>query len=74
GGWRDMAYYRLHGSPEMYTSAYSEPYLDALAQQIGSATPVWCIFDNTALGAATMNALELIARLEEADQRAIGLP
>lgn len=74
GGWRGLAYYRLHGSPEMYTSTYSEPYLDALAQQIGLAAPVWCIFDNTALGAATTNALELMARLEEADQRAIGLP
>ena len=47
---------------------------DALAQRIGLAAPVWCIFDNTALGAATTNALELMARLEEADQRAIGLP
>ena len=75
GGWHALAYYRLHGSPEMYTSAYSEAYLDALAQQVSLlAAPVWCIFDNTALGAATTNAIELMARLEEADQLAIGLP
>jgi hypothetical protein len=38
------------------------------------AAPAWCIFDNTVLGAATTNALELLARLEEAHQRMIGLP
>jgi uncharacterized protein YecE (DUF72 family) len=66
GGCRDLAYYRLHGSPEMYTSAYSKPYLDALAQQVSLlAAPGWCIFDNTALGAATTDALELMARLEK---------
>jgi uncharacterized protein YecE (DUF72 family) len=26
-------------------------------------TDVWCIFDNTAAGAATANALELMGRL-----------
>jgi len=74
GGWRGLAYYRLHGSPEMYASAYSETYLDALAQQISPTAPAWCIFDNTALGAATTDALGLMARLEEADQVVIGLP
>jgi hypothetical protein len=28
-----------------------------------SHAPVWCIFDNTALGAATANAIDLIERL-----------
>lgn len=75
GGWRGLAYYRLHGSPTMYESAYSEAYLDTLAQHMSlSAAPIWCIFDNTALGAATTDALKLLARLEEAQHSAIGLP
>lgn len=75
GGWRGLAYYRLHGSPEMYASAYSKTYLDALAQQLSLlAAPAWCIFDNTALGAATTDALELRARLAEAHQLTTGLP
>jgi uncharacterized protein YecE (DUF72 family) len=67
GGWAGTIYYRLHGSPRIYYSAYEEPYLDALAGRLraaaGRADTVWCIFDNTALGAATPNALGLLARL-----------
>lgn len=63
GGWREMAYYRLHGSPRTYYSSYSAEYLSELAAtlalQIRPKTSVWCIFDNTALGAAAANALEL---------------
>jgi uncharacterized protein YecE (DUF72 family) len=56
-----VVYYRLHGSPVMYYSAYDRSYLEQLAQRIRSlrGTPVWCIFDNTARGAATLNAIEL---------------
>jgi uncharacterized protein YecE (DUF72 family) len=67
GGWPETIYFRLHGSPRMYYSAYSEPYLDALAIRLKAAAgraAVWCIFDNTGLGAATANALGLLARLE----------
>jgi uncharacterized protein YecE (DUF72 family) len=67
GGWRGMSYYRLHGSPRMYYSAYSEEYLDALACRIqenaAGGRTVWCIFDNTTLGEATRNALDLRSRL-----------
>jgi uncharacterized protein YecE (DUF72 family) len=66
GGWTGLVYYRLHGSPEMYSSDYSAAYLDTLAQTLNSAVqavPTWCIFDNTALGAAAANALDLCARL-----------
>src|SRR4051794_14248133 len=51
GGWGGLVYYRLHGSPKMYYSAYPAEYLDALADpltQARIAAPVWCIFDNTA--------------------------
>ena len=66
GGWDGLAYYRLHGSPRVYYSAYPEPYLAALADRLreaGHSAPVWCIFDNTAQGAATGDALTVIGRL-----------
>jgi uncharacterized protein YecE (DUF72 family) len=63
----DTAYIRLHGSPDMYYSAYTEQYLDRLAEDILEKVRmrkrVWCIFDNTASGAAVPNALSLMARL-----------
>jgi uncharacterized protein YecE (DUF72 family) len=31
GGWRGLAYFRLHGSPRIYYSSYEDGYLDALA-------------------------------------------
>jgi uncharacterized protein YecE (DUF72 family) len=67
GGWEGLVYYRLHGSPRVYYSAYSEPYLAALAATLREAArsaPVWCIFDNTALGAATDDALAVMERLK----------
>jgi uncharacterized protein YecE (DUF72 family) len=66
-GWPELIYVRLHGSPDIYYSAYDEPYLDHLAQRMRAyaarADEVWCIFDNTARFAATPNALGLIRRL-----------
>ncbi|WP_223645648.1 DUF72 domain-containing protein [Corallococcus sp. EGB] len=60
----EVVYYRLHGSPKMYSSAYSQPYLETLAADIASheqaGRRVWCIFDNTAEGAALPNALTLL--------------
>ncbi len=67
GGWNRLVYYRLHGAPTMYYSAYSNEYLDSLSQTLvtaSKAAEVWCIFDNTAEGAATANALDLLGRLE----------
>jgi len=53
-------YYRLHGSPEIYRSAYSESVLENLYEEIKkNPNEVWCIFDNTTFGYATTNALEL---------------
>lgn len=61
GGWRSLSYYRLHGSPRVYYSAYSPEYLAAVAERIArdAATEIetWCIFDNTAAFAATGDAL-----------------
>jgi uncharacterized protein YecE (DUF72 family) len=68
GGWGGTVYHRLHGSPRIYYSAYEPPTIDALAAALRApaAAAPWCIFDNTALGAATENALELLARLADA--------
>jgi uncharacterized protein YecE (DUF72 family) len=67
GGWDGLVYYRLHGSPKIYYSDYASNYLDALAERLSADTArsiaVWCIFDNTAAGAATVNALGVLARL-----------
>ncbi len=57
------SYMRLHGSPVMYRSMYEETFLAATAKKIKETNPetdsVWCIFDNTANGAAISNALSL---------------
>jgi uncharacterized protein YecE (DUF72 family) len=62
GGWPGLVYFRLHGSPRRYYSAYSGDYLLRLAAELRKAASAtaWCIFDNTASGAALGNALELI--------------
>ncbi|TCS32768.1 uncharacterized protein YecE (DUF72 family) [Paucimonas lemoignei] len=61
-------YVRLHGSPEMYHSAYSEEYLSQLENELrqyqAQGKTAWCIFDNTASGAAMPNALSLLARFK----------
>ena len=62
GGWNGLVYYRLHGSPRLYYSSYDDAALDALAAKLKAAAqrgPAWCIFDNTAAGAAMDNALHL---------------
>lgn len=64
GGWQHVRYYRLHGSPRMYYSQYSGEFVQRLAdrfQSLPADVEVWCIFDNTAAGAALGNALELQA-------------
>jgi uncharacterized protein YecE (DUF72 family) len=46
----------------MYYSAYPETYLRTLATSIAQqqAKEIWCIFDNTASGAALGNAQTLM--------------
>lgn len=74
GGLADLVYFRLHGSPRRYYSAYTAEFLSALAGQLAtlaSTAQVWCIFDNTASGSAIQNAMELIAALQKAKRRRI---
>ena len=63
GGWNGIAYYRWHGSPRIYYSEYNVTALSLLKSKLDSSrrrsVTTWCIFDNTASGAALGNALEL---------------
>nr|CAA9290247.1 FIG003003: hypothetical protein [uncultured Armatimonadetes bacterium] len=67
GGWEGLVYHRLHGSPRIYHSEYAAAYLENLATKLAASAAAgvatWCIFDNTALGAATANALFVMERL-----------
>jgi uncharacterized protein YecE (DUF72 family) len=68
GGWPGVVYYRLHGSPRKYWSDYEPARLTQWAQalrKLPRGTVAWCVFDNTASGAATGNALrtQQLARL-----------
>ncbi len=72
GGWPRLVYYRLHGSPRLYYSSYPEPFLQDLAARLRTAArraSVWCIFDNTAAGAALGDALRLLDLLRSAEAR-----
>ncbi|MEY2565452.1 MAG: hypothetical protein QOH88_3645 [Verrucomicrobiota bacterium] len=63
GGSRHFTYFRLHGSPKVYYSAYTAEFIKSLADRLqceaAEERSIWCIFDNTTLGAATRNALDL---------------
>ena len=63
GGWEELAYYRLHGSPVIYRSSYADR-LEAIGESLvassAASKDVWCIFDNTASSAATQNALSVL--------------
>jgi uncharacterized protein YecE (DUF72 family) len=76
GGWPGLVYYRWHGAPKVYYSDYDAEALDIIAQQLcappaAKARETWCIFDNTALGKATKDALSLMARLSEPAKRRV---
>lgn len=63
GGSELLSYYRLHGTPRKYYSAYSREALvtlSAAAQVEGPAKDIWVIFDNTASGEAAGDALRLL--------------
>jgi uncharacterized protein YecE (DUF72 family) len=75
GGWlrgtrreRAVVYYRLHGSPRKYWSRYPIERLRAWADDLvrhAESADVWCIFDNTAIGSAIENALEMSTLLRQ---------
>lgn len=63
-GWQGVRYWRLHGSPRIYHSAYGPERVQALARRLHRSAeegvPTWCIFDNTASGHAVADALCLL--------------
>jgi uncharacterized protein YecE (DUF72 family) len=67
-------YLRLHGSPRIYYSAYPAEEIQRITAILEKKADVgissWCIFDNTALGAATADALAVRSQLLDS-QRAI---
>ncbi|MFN2976745.1 DUF72 domain-containing protein [Terriglobus aquaticus] len=71
GGWQDLHYWRLHGTPRTYYSEYEEPRLREIAEEVLSPkdsqqpSETWIIFDNTALGHATANAVQMQLILEQ---------
>lgn len=68
GGWNGLVYYRLHGSPRVYYSAYAANFLEDIAKKLAESAarsvPAWCIFDNTAEGAATADALSILEQTD----------
>ena len=70
GGWNGLVYYRLHGAPRKYWSRYDDVFIAKLAEAVravpGSAD-AWCVFDNTASGAALENAWDLLSLLDGLD-------
>jgi uncharacterized protein YecE (DUF72 family) len=79
GGWRGLSYWRLHGSPVMYRSAYGDARLrdiaDAITANAAASPSVWCMFDNTASSAAMADALQLSHLLaDDATDRASARP
>ena len=71
GGWDGLLYIRLHGSPRTYWSSYDAGRLAQYARMMADsqAAERWCIFDNTASGAAFGNALNLTALLPDRSSR-----
>ncbi|WP_315926350.1 DUF72 domain-containing protein [Mesorhizobium sp. SP-1A] len=68
GGSPHLAYFRLHGSPRIYYSAYDDRALAAIAARLersrAAGAETWCIFDNTAEGHALQNALHVDAAVD----------
>jgi len=72
-GDRSMQYLRLHGSPRMYYDAYGDDVLQRVSTRLlqpdARTAQRWCIFDNTALGHATANALSVFELVQPGRRR-----
>jgi uncharacterized protein YecE (DUF72 family) len=69
----DLAYFRLHGKPEIYRSRYAPEDLKLwmlrMCEAARDSREIWCIFDNTTFGFATANALEMQESLENVQKQ-----
>jgi uncharacterized protein YecE (DUF72 family) len=80
GGWlgdeptRAVAYFRWHGAPRVYWSSYPQETIERWAAEVTTLArrcECWCVFDNTASGAAAGDALRLqeaLARIAPHDR------
>ncbi len=62
GGWRGIAYFRMHGRPRIYRSDYGDrvdEHAGTVGALLAAGVETWFIYDNTASGAATGDALRL---------------
>ena len=75
GGWLGdrvdggVTYVRLHGAPVVYRSSYTSARIAQWADDVHRWSAIrdgWCVFDNTASGAAAANALEFSRRMSRA--------
>jgi uncharacterized protein YecE (DUF72 family) len=64
------AYVRLHGNPRIYYSRYPLERMHEVRAWLARHPASWCILDNTASGAATANALEMLGLPAPPDQAA----
>ncbi|KRG46853.1 hypothetical protein ARC20_04040 [Stenotrophomonas panacihumi] len=73
GGDPSTSYFRWHGAPRIYYSPYGPAAIESLAEQARAAAGAhrvsWVIFDNTAHGFATRDALRLQARMRSPASR-----
>jgi len=70
GGDTRVRYWRWHGSPRVYYSAYDDDALRRLAGAMRSVRGTrWAIFDNTAHGHAVTDATRLQAMLQDTSTR-----
>ena len=72
GGWPGLRYWRLHGAPRTYYSEYEAEWLQSFAEKLRAGeqpveTETWVVFDNTALGHASANAMWLHRTLGAAE-------
>jgi len=65
GGWNGLAYYRLHGSPRMYSTQYGAEFLEGVARAVRGRDSAWVVFDNTAAGHAFGDAVGLRRMVEQ---------
>ena len=70
GGDARVRYWRWHGSPRVYYSAYEDDALRVLSSAMHASRGTrWAIFDNTAHGHAVTDAMRLQSMLEGAPAR-----
>lgn len=72
GGWPGLAYCRLHGEPRVYHSSYDDAMIGVVIASLTPHPEGWCIFDNTASGAATGNALTALSIAESGPHVIVG--